>query len=57
VKAALVAMGLLDGDAVRAPLLTLDHEPRVALAALLRRLGVVESSGGRIETQEREAVA
>ena len=57
VKAALVAMGLLDGDAVRAPLLTLDHEPRVALAALLRRLGVVESSGGWIETQEREAVA
>jgi len=57
VKAALVAMGLLDGDAVRAPLLTLDHEPRVALAALLRRLGVVESSGGRIETHDREAVA
>jgi 4-hydroxy-tetrahydrodipicolinate synthase len=57
VKAALLAMGLLDSDAVRAPLLTLDHEPRVALAALLRRLGVVESSGGRIETHQREAVA
>jgi 4-hydroxy-tetrahydrodipicolinate synthase len=57
VKAALVAMGLLDGDAVRAPLLALDDEPRAALAALLRRLGVVESSGGRIETQDREAVA
>ena len=57
VKAALVAMGLLDSDAVRAPLLTLDDEPRAALASLLRRLGVVEPSGGRIETQEREAVA
>jgi 4-hydroxy-tetrahydrodipicolinate synthase len=57
VKAALVAMGLLDSDAVRAPLLTLHDEPRVVLAALLRRLGIVESSGGRIETQDREAVA
>jgi len=57
VKAALVAMGLLDSDAVRAPLLPLDQEPRLALAALLRRLGVAESSGGRIETQDREAVA
>jgi len=57
VKAALVAMGLLDRDAVRAPLLPLDQEPRLALAALLRRLGVAESSGGRIETHDREAVA
>ncbi|MBA2718764.1 MAG: 4-hydroxy-tetrahydrodipicolinate synthase [Chloroflexi bacterium] len=47
VKAALVAMGLLDNDAVRAPLLTLEPEPRAALAALLRGLGVVESTGGR----------
>jgi len=57
VKAALVAMGLLDSDAVRAPLLPLDQEPRLALSALLRRLGVAESSGGRIETHDREAVA
>ncbi len=57
VKAALVAMGLLDSDAVRAPLLTLDEEPRLVLAGLLRRLGVVESSGGRIERLDREAVA
>ena len=57
VKAALVAMGLLDGDAVRAPLLPLDQEPRLALAALLRRLGVAESSGGRIETIDPAAVA
>ncbi len=39
------------------PLLPIDHEPRLALAALLRRLGVAESSGGRIETHDREAVA
>ena len=57
VKAALPAMGLLDGDAVRAPLLTLEPEPRAALAGLLRGLGVVESAGGRIETVDRAAVA
>src|SRR6476661_8105493 len=49
VKAALEAMGLLDSDAVRAPLLSLEAEPRAALVGLLRRLGVVESAGGRIE--------
>src|SRR3990170_1331996 len=48
VKAALVAMGLLDHDAVRAPLLALEPETRAALVDLLRRLGVVESGGGRI---------
>ncbi len=59
VKAALEAMGLLDGDAVRAPLLSLEAEPRAALVGLLRRLGVVESAGGRIETgaADRAAVA
>jgi 4-hydroxy-tetrahydrodipicolinate synthase len=57
VKAALVAMGLLDSDAVRAPLLPLETEPRAALAGLLRQLGIVESAGGRIETVDREAVA
>jgi len=56
-KAALVAMGLLDSDVVRAPLLPLDHEPRLALVALLRRLGVVESTDNRIETHDRETVA
>ena len=34
VKAALEAMGLLDSDAVRAPLLSLEAEPRAALAGL-----------------------
>ena len=57
VKAALAAMGLLDGDAVRAPLLPLEAEPRVALTGLLRRLGIVESAGGRIEGIDRAAVA
>ena len=57
VKAALEAMGLLDSDAVRAPLLTLEAEPRAALAALLRRLGVVEPAGGRFEATDRAAVA
>ena len=57
VKAALVAMGLIDSDTVRAPLLTLEPEPRAALTDLLRRLGVVESGGGRIETIDRAAVA
>ena len=57
VKAALLAMGLLDEDTVRAPLLALDSEARLALAALLRTLGVVESAGGRIETIDRAAVA
>jgi 4-hydroxy-tetrahydrodipicolinate synthase len=57
VKAALEAMGLLDGDAVRAPLLSLEAEPRAVLVGLLRRLGVVESAGGRIDTADRAAVA
>jgi 4-hydroxy-tetrahydrodipicolinate synthase len=57
VKAALVAMGLLDDDAVRAPLLTLEPEARAALGALLRSLGVVDSAGGRIGTVDQSAVA
>ncbi len=57
VKAALLAMGLLNDDAVRAPLLPLEPEARAAMAALLRGLGVVESTGGRIDTVDRAAVA
>ena len=56
-KAALLAMGLLDDDMVRAPLLTLEAEPRATLTALLRELGIVEAVGGRMETVDREAVA
>ncbi|HET7474237.1 MAG TPA: 4-hydroxy-tetrahydrodipicolinate synthase [Candidatus Limnocylindrales bacterium] len=47
-KAALHLMGLLDTDTVRRPLLPLDEAPRMALAATLRQLGLVEPAGGRI---------
>jgi 4-hydroxy-tetrahydrodipicolinate synthase len=57
VKAALALMGLLDGDAVRAPLLPLDDGPRSALADVLRAIGLVEASGGRMAGQPQEAVA
>jgi len=57
-KAALMLMGLLEHDAVRAPLLTLDPAARNELAGTLRALGVVERAGGRIEAPgTREAVA
>ncbi len=48
VKAALAMMGVLDSDAVRAPLLPLDDEARGQLADLLRAHGLLESAGGRI---------
>ena len=64
-KAALALMGLLESDAVRAPLLTLDDGARNALSATLRALGLVEAVGGRMATRApplplpdaREAVA
>ena len=57
-KAALQLMGLLEHDAVRAPLLPLEPAARNELAVTLRALGVVESAGGRFEAnQTREAVA
>jgi 4-hydroxy-tetrahydrodipicolinate synthase len=58
-KAALVLMGLLDSDAVRAPLLPLDPDGRAAMAVTLRDLGLVEARGGRIGERiaTREAVA
>jgi 4-hydroxy-tetrahydrodipicolinate synthase len=59
VKAALALMGLLESDAVRAPLLSLDADGRAAMAVTLRDLGLVEAGGGRIvaRTRTREAVA
>jgi 4-hydroxy-tetrahydrodipicolinate synthase len=57
VKAALALMGLLDGDAVRAPLLPLDDEARATLAAVLRACGLVEPAGGRFAGDRREAIA
>jgi len=58
-KAALVLMGLLDSDAVRAPLLPIDPDGRAAMAVTLRSLGLLETGGGRIAAQRasREAVA
>ncbi len=45
-KAAMLAMGLLDDDTLRQPLLPLDVAPRERLVALLRGLGLV-AGGGR----------
>jgi len=56
-KAAMTLMGLLDGDAVRAPLLPLDPDSRAALAVTLRSLGLVDARGGRVVEARQEAVA
>jgi 4-hydroxy-tetrahydrodipicolinate synthase len=58
-KAALMLMGLLDRDTVRAPLLTLDPDARAAMAVTLRGLGLLEATGGRLATPAvtQEAVA
>jgi len=58
-KAALVLMGLLETDMVRAPLLPLEPAGRAAMAITLRQLGLVEAAGGRIaqRTATGEAVA
>jgi 4-hydroxy-tetrahydrodipicolinate synthase len=52
-KAALMLMGLLETDTVRAPLLPLESPAHEALAATLRGLGLVEAVGGRIEAGAR----
>jgi len=58
-KAALVLMGLLESDTVRGPLLPMDPDGRAAMAVTLRRLGLLETGGGRIVNRSgsREAVA
>ena len=56
VKAALALMGLIEGEAVRAPLLPLDHGDRERLAATLRSLGLVEQPSGRMTTRRVERV-
>lgn len=56
-KAALRLMGMLESDAVRAPLLPIDPDGRAAMAVTLRTLGLVEAGGGRMDTARREAVA
>jgi 4-hydroxy-tetrahydrodipicolinate synthase len=44
-KAAMLAMGLLDDDTLRAPLLPLDVAPRERLLGILRSLGLVDGGG------------
>ena len=44
-KAAMLAMGLLDTDTARQPLLPLDTAPRERLTALLRTMGLVDGGG------------
>ena len=56
-KAAMSMMGLIDGDAVRAPLLPLESEARAAMAVMLRSLGLVDARGGRLMPAPQEAVA
>ena len=57
-KAAMLAMGLLDTDATRQPLLPMDVAPRERLTTLLRTLGLVDG-GGRMPAAmiEDEAAA
>src|SRR3954462_11725812 len=59
VKAALLSMGLLETDAVRAPLLPLEQTGIAAMDATLRTLGLVEPTGGKFAPRitPREAVA
>jgi len=56
-KAALALMGLLETDAVRAPLLPLEDRARADLAEVLRRLGLVENGGGRMASSTSTTVA
>lgn len=56
-KAAMTLMGLLDGDAVRQPLLPLEADARATLSVTLRDLGLVETRGGRFVEPRPEAVA
>ncbi len=58
VKAALPAMGLLESDAVRRPLLALDEPARNELLRALRQLGLIDAEGGRIvDVRPTESVA
>ncbi len=59
VKAAMVAMGLLTDDALRAPMLPLADEPRERLVALLDELGLTGTGAGAAAgvAADRAAVA
>ncbi len=56
-KAAMLAMGLLERDDLRAPLLPLADAPRERLAGILRALGLVAGEGGRAAGADAEEVA
>jgi 4-hydroxy-tetrahydrodipicolinate synthase len=57
VKAALAMMGIIDGDAVRAPLLPLDDADRGRLRGVLQATGLAEPTGGRQAGTVAEAIA
>jgi 4-hydroxy-tetrahydrodipicolinate synthase len=57
VKAALAMMGIIDGDAVRAPLLQLDDTDRGHLRGILQTMGLAEPTGGRQAGTVAEAIA
>jgi 4-hydroxy-tetrahydrodipicolinate synthase len=54
-KAAMLAMGLLDTDATRQPLLPLADAQRERLTSLLRSLGLVDGGGRMAETTQAAA--
>jgi len=57
-KAAMLAMGLLERDDLRAPLLPLADAPRERLAGILRGLGLVaDETGGMAGAEAEEAAA
>ena len=56
-KAAMLAMGLLETDTMRAPLLPLDDAPRERLTTLLRTLGLVDGGGRQAVTGAPAGVA
>jgi 4-hydroxy-tetrahydrodipicolinate synthase len=55
-KAAMLAMGLLDGDVLRAPLLPLEAAPRDRLVAILRGLGLVDGGGREVAREAGRGV-
>ncbi len=55
-KAAMLAMGLLDTDATRQPLLPMDTAPRERMTTLLRTLGLVDGGGRMAEAGATAAV-
>jgi hypothetical protein len=48
VKAAMLAMGLIEHDGLRLPLLPMAEAPRVRLVALVRELGLVDGGGRQV---------